>query len=153
MRTSVSNFFVSLFESCLDCFSLKIHRSNLPLCIACFQTVEATFIDDLKNFFLPFVLCCEQEAAGNRKQFLHDYLMHLSSEDLSLPWELFEHLHDGHSCELMPSLEEKISLALDCLYAFPKADQLSKAFRILECIRGRGFRWVSRFLCILMMVF
>ena len=140
MRTSVSNFFMSLFESCLDCFSLKIQRTNLPLYIACFQTVSATFIDDLKNFFLPFVLRCEQEAAGSRKQFLHDYLIHLSSEDLSLPQELFEHLRDGHSCELVPSLEEKISLALDCLCAYPNADQLRKAFHILECIRGRGFR-------------
>jgi len=118
---------------------LKVQRSNLPLCIACFQT-KTTFIDDLKNFFLPFALRCEQEAAGSRKQFLHDYLIHLSSEDLSLPQELFEHLRDGHLCELVPSLEEKISLALDCLYAYPKADQLIKAFHILECIRGRGFR-------------
>ena len=130
-----------------------VQRSNLPACIAYFQTVEATFIDDLKNFFLPFVLRCEQEAAGSRKQFLHDYLIYLSSENLSLPQELFEHLRDGHSCELVPSLEEKISLALDCLYAYPKADQIRKAFHILECIRGRGFKWVCRSLCILMMVF
>jgi hypothetical protein len=139
-HTSVSKFFMSLFESCLDCFSLKVQSSKLSLCIVCFQSVEATFIDELKNFFLPFVLRCEQEAAGSRKQFLHDYLIHLSSEDLSLPQELFEHLRDGHSCELVPSLEEKISLALDCLYAYPKPDQLNKAFHILECVRGRGFR-------------
>jgi hypothetical protein len=102
--------------------------------------VEATFIDDLKNVFLPFILHCEQEAAGSRKQLLHDYLIHLSSQDLSLPHKLFEHLRDGHRCELVPSLEEKISLVLDCLYAYPKADQFSKAFQILECIRGRGLR-------------
>lgn len=140
LRTSFSNFFISLFGSCLGCVSLKVQRSNLPFCIACFQSVEATFIDDLKNFFLPFVLRCEQEAAGSRKQFLHDYLIHLSSQDLSMPHKLFEHLRDGHLCELVPSLEEKISLSIDCLYAYPKTDQLSKAFHVLECIRGRGFR-------------
>ena len=78
-------------------------------------------MDDLKNFFLPFVLRCEQEAAGSRKQFLYDYFIHLSSKDLSLPQELFEHLCDGHFCELVPLLEERISLALDCLYAEPSA--------------------------------
>jgi hypothetical protein len=102
--------------------------------------VEATFIDDLKRFLLPFLLRCEQEAAGSRKQLLHDYLIHLSSQDLSLPRKLFEHLRDEQSCKLVPSLEEKMSLALDCLYAYPEADQLSKAFHILECIPGRGFR-------------
>jgi hypothetical protein len=102
--------------------------------------VEATFVDDLKHFLLPFLLRCEQETARSRKQLLHDYLIHISSQDLSLPHKLFEHLHVEPSCELVPSLEEKILLALDCLYAYPKSDQLSKAFHILECIPGRGFR-------------
>jgi hypothetical protein len=101
--------------------------------------VEATFIDDLKHFLLPFLLRCEQEAAGSRKQLLLDYMKVLSSKDLSLPHKLFEHLREEHSCSLVPSVEEKISLALECLYAYPNADQLRKAFYILECIPGRGF--------------
>ncbi|PNF41038.1 hypothetical protein B7P43_G08226, partial [Cryptotermes secundus] len=102
-------------------------------------SVKATFIDDLKHVLLPFLLRCEQEAAGSRKQLLLDYLKVLSSKDLSLPHKLFEHLHDEHSCSLVPSVEEKISLALECLYAYPNADQLQKAFHILECIPRRGF--------------
>jgi hypothetical protein len=101
--------------------------------------VEATFIDNLKNLLLPFLLRCEKEAAGSRKQLLLDYLIFVSSQDLSLPHKLFEHLRDEHSCSLVPTMEEKISLALHCLYAYPKADQLSKAFHILECIPERGF--------------
>jgi hypothetical protein len=101
--------------------------------------VEATFIDDLKHLLLPFLLRCEKEAAGSRKQLLLQYLMFLSSQDLSLPHKLFEHLRDEHSCSLVPSVEERISLALQCLYAYPEADQLSKAFHILECMPERGF--------------
>lgn len=126
--------------------------SYLYFWIACFQSEKATFIDDLKHLLLPFLLRCEQEAAGSRKQLLLDYLKVLSSKDLSLPHKLFEHLHDEHSCSLVPSVEEKISLALECLYAYPNADQLRKAFHILECIPRRGFGWAFRDLCLFITV-
>lgn len=139
--------FVNL-ESCCDvCLEILI-----VIC-SYFQTVETTFIDDLKHLLLPFLLRCEKEAAGSRRQLLLDYLIFLSSQDLSLPHKLFEHLHNEHSFSLVPSMEEKISLALHCLYAYPEADQLSKAFHILECLPERGFRWAFWFLCLLCIVF
>jgi hypothetical protein len=101
--------------------------------------VEATFIDDLKRLLLPFLLRCEEQAEGSRKKLLLDYMISLSCQDLSLPQKLFEHLREEHPCPLVPLVEEKISLALDCLYAYPNADQLHRAFHILECIQGRGF--------------
>ncbi|KDR17610.1 Neuroblastoma-amplified sequence, partial [Zootermopsis nevadensis] len=114
--------------------------SDLDTCkLLMSKTVETTFIDDLKHLLLPFLLRCEKEAAGSRRQLLLDYLIFLSSQDLSLPHKLFEHLHNEHSFSLVPSMEEKISLALHCLYAYPEADQLSKAFHILECVPERGF--------------
>jgi hypothetical protein len=102
--------------------------------------VEATFIDDLKRLLIPFLLRCEKEVAGSRKQLFLDYLKVLSSKDLSLPHKLFEHLRDDQSCSLVSLVEEKISLVVECLYAYPNTDQFRKAFRILECIPGRGFR-------------
>jgi hypothetical protein len=101
--------------------------------------VEGTFIDDLKHLLLPFLLRCEKEAAGSRQQLFLDYLTFLSSQDLSLPLKLFQYLRDENSCLLVSSVEDKISLALHCLCAYPNADQLSKAFHILECIPERGF--------------
>lgn len=101
--------------------------------------MEANFVDDLKHLLIPFLLRCETEAAGSRKQLLFAYLKVLSSKDLSLPLKLFEHLRDEHSRSLVPSVEEKMSLVLECLYAYPNADQLRKAFHILECIPRRGF--------------
>jgi hypothetical protein len=101
--------------------------------------VEATLIDDLKQLLMPFLLRCETEAPGSRKQLLLAYLKVLSSKDLSMPLKLFEHLRDEHPCSLVPTVEEKISLVLECLYAYPNADQLMKAFHILECVPRRGF--------------
>ncbi|XP_069692436.1 NBAS subunit of NRZ tethering complex-like isoform X2 [Periplaneta americana] len=114
--------------------------SNLDTCkLLMSKTTEATFVEDLKHLLLPFALRCERQSAGCRQQLLSDFLLDLSTQGLTLPLRLFEHLRDELQCPLVPTIEELISLALVCLYAYPNADQLGVAFRILECLPGRGF--------------
>ncbi|KAJ9580565.1 hypothetical protein L9F63_024258, partial [Diploptera punctata] len=100
---------------------------------------EATFVDDLKRILLPFLLRCEKMSPGSRKHLLQAYLTELSSHGLSLPLKLFEYVHNENPNLLVPTLEEKMSLALSSIYAYPNCDQLSTAFLILQHIPERSY--------------
>ncbi|KAG8230150.1 hypothetical protein J437_LFUL010401, partial [Ladona fulva] len=104
------------------------------------KSTESTFVHDIKCLLLPFLVRSEKESKGSLKKLLHDYLIDLSSRDLRLPLQLFKYFSTEQPApSLISSLDEVTSLALDCLYSYPEADQLDVAFQILECLPERGF--------------
>ncbi|XP_046403983.1 neuroblastoma-amplified sequence-like [Ischnura elegans] len=103
------------------------------------KTTESSFVRDMKYLLMPFLVRCEKESKGSLKQLLHDYLIDISSKDLRLPLQLFIYFGSEKSESFLSSLDDRTTLALDCLYAYPEADQLDIAFKILECLPERGF--------------
>ncbi|XP_071447202.1 NBAS subunit of NRZ tethering complex-like [Hetaerina americana] len=103
------------------------------------KSTESSFVHDIKCLLLPFLIRSEKECKGILKKLLHDYLIDISSRDLRLPLKLFEYFSTEQPESLVSSLDEITSLALDCLYSYPEADQLDVAFKILECLPERGF--------------
>ncbi|XP_068083289.1 NBAS subunit of NRZ tethering complex [Anabrus simplex] len=107
------------------------------------KTVKSTFVEDMKHILLPFLVRCERNSSGSKMQVLKSYLLDLSTKDLAMPLCLFEHLRSEQP-NALALWEDAVSLALDCVYTYPNADQLDYAVKILNCISERAYSPVHR---------
>ncbi|XP_076751683.1 NBAS subunit of NRZ tethering complex [Xylocopa sonorina] len=109
------------------------------------MTTEKSFVEDIKNFLLPFIKRRHQYLAGElQKHLLSDYLVSISTEDLKLPVKLFEYLKQSHDNEILQMIEDVATLALDCIYACNDPDIYEKAVFIIDSIaKDRGGRRTS----------
>jgi len=104
-----------------------------------FQSTSETFVSDTQKFLLPHLLRCEKKEPGSKSLLLHDLLVEISTSSLILPLQIFKNFKDEQFGPLFTSTEEVLTLALDCLYAYPEADQLEIAFQYIDCLPEKNF--------------
>nr|XP_034172180.1 neuroblastoma-amplified sequence-like isoform X2 [Osmia lignaria] len=99
------------------------------------KTTEKSFVDDIKNFLLPFIKRRHQYLGGELQRHLFsDYLVCISKEDLKLPVKLFEYLKMSRDEEILQMIEDIATLALDCIYACNDPNMYEKATCIVDSI-------------------
>ncbi|CAK9831040.1 NBAS subunit of NRZ tethering complex [Anthophora retusa] len=109
----------------------NLEKIKLLMCM----TTERSFVDDIKNFLLPFIRRRHQYLGGDLQRHLfRDYLVCISKEDLKLPAKLFEHLNQSHDSEILEMIEDIATLALDCIYACDNLNMYEKAMSIVDSI-------------------
>ncbi|KAK9304884.1 hypothetical protein QLX08_003941 [Tetragonisca angustula] len=106
------------------------------------MTSEKNFIEDIKNFLLPFIKRRHQYLGGElQKHLFSDYLICISKEDLKLPVKLFQYLKHSHDNEILQMIENIATLALDCIYACNDPNMYEKATCIVDSIaKDRNIR-------------
>ncbi|XP_034245235.1 neuroblastoma-amplified sequence-like isoform X2 [Thrips palmi] len=95
------------------------------------KTTENSFLEDMSRLLFPYVERVEKEQPGMKYHLLHDYLISVSSESLTLPLKFFEG-QDELSCGLTP--DEISTIAIDCIYSYVDTDHLHLAQGILAAI-------------------
>ncbi|XP_076667874.1 NBAS subunit of NRZ tethering complex isoform X2 [Andrena cerasifolii] len=99
------------------------------------ETTEKSFVDDIKNFVLPFIKRRHQYLGGELQRHLFsDYLVCSSKGDLKLSVKLFEYLRQSRDIEILRMIEDIATLALDCIYACNDPDMYEKATCIIDAI-------------------
>nr|XP_033341499.1 neuroblastoma-amplified sequence-like isoform X1 [Megalopta genalis] len=97
-------------------------------------TTEKSFVDDLKNFVLPFIKRRHQYLDELQTHLFSDYLICISKEDLKLSVKLFEYLKISQDNEILQMIENIATLALDCIYACNDSNMYDKAICIVDSI-------------------
>ncbi|XP_047117537.1 NBAS subunit of NRZ tethering complex-like isoform X2 [Schistocerca piceifrons] len=98
------------------------------------KTSEETFVNDIKHLLLPFLERCEKQSEGIKMKLLGEYLVDVSSDNLKLPYKLFEYLLMEPNSVITADTEEIINLGFTCIYASPDPDQLDIAEGITTLI-------------------
>ncbi|XP_076245721.1 NBAS subunit of NRZ tethering complex [Calliopsis andreniformis] len=98
-------------------------------------TTDNSFVNDIKNFVLPFIRKRHEYLGGElQRHLLSDYLICVSKENLILTVKLFEYLRQSRDIEIFEMIEDIATLALDCIYACNDIDMYEKAMRIIDSI-------------------
>lgn len=100
------------------------------------QCTEENFVKNARQWLVPFLNRCESHEPGSRKELLKRYLESLAKEGLNCCRKVFENSKPGQSDPIISDVQEVVSLALDCLYACERSDQLKDACIILDCIQA-----------------
>ncbi|GLH06021.1 Neuroblastoma-amplified sequence [Gryllus bimaculatus] len=103
------------------------------------KSTEATFVRDVQNILRPFLVQCEKKTAGSQLQLLRGCLLDIASHHLSLPLLLFEHFRSDFNDSVI-KWSDAVTLAFDCLYAYPHADQWDIASKIVQCVGDKNIR-------------
>ncbi|XP_053978605.1 NBAS subunit of NRZ tethering complex-like isoform X1 [Hylaeus volcanicus] len=99
------------------------------------MTTEKSFVDDIKNFVLPFIKRRHQYLGGELQRHLFsDYLISISKEDLTLLVKLFEYIKQSQDNEIVQMIEDIAILALHCIYACNDPNMYEKATCIVNSI-------------------
>lgn len=76
----------------------------------------------------------QQPEENSGEQLLHDYLVSISEDDLSLAVKFFDYLKFTHNREIIKDTDRIMKIALDCIYSCKNFDMYEKAKNIFECI-------------------
>ncbi|RZF42481.1 hypothetical protein LSTR_LSTR004400 [Laodelphax striatellus] len=98
------------------------------------DATEESFVGNLLHRVVPYVDRHEGLVPNSRKSLLSQLFSNLSSQSLSLPLKLFQYLKEEPENRVMATLEDRISLTLECLYTNATIDEIDKAFVILSCL-------------------
>ncbi|XP_015606385.1 neuroblastoma-amplified sequence [Cephus cinctus] len=96
---------------------------------------QKSFVVNIKNFVLPFIKRKQKYLGGElNKYLLHDYLVSLSKDDLTLPVKFFEYVKQSHDIQVVEMIDDVVTLALDCIYSCHEPDMYDMANEIFESI-------------------
>lgn len=99
------------------------------------MTTEKTFVNDIKNFVLPFIKRRHQYLGGElQKHLFSDYLISTSKDNLKLSVKFFEYLKQSCDNEILQMIENIVTLALDCIYACNDPNMYETAICIVDSI-------------------
>ncbi|XP_017875232.2 neuroblastoma-amplified sequence-like [Ceratina calcarata] len=99
------------------------------------KTTEKSFVEDIKNFLLPFIKRRHAYMGGElEKHLFSDYLVSISKDNLKLSVKLFEYLKKTRDGEIFQMIDDIATLALDCIYACNDPDMYEKAMSIMDSI-------------------
>ncbi|KAG7161624.1 Neuroblastoma-amplified sequence-like 1 [Homarus americanus] len=96
-----------------------------------------TYIQNIRRWLLPFLARCEKWCPGSAQILLRTYVVTTAKQDLGLPLKILQHSRPDQHAQIIPSAEEMMTIAIDCVYACEKENQLPRAFAILECLPER----------------
>ncbi|XP_039281626.1 neuroblastoma-amplified sequence [Nilaparvata lugens] len=98
------------------------------------DATEESFVGNLLHRVVPYADRHEGLVPNSRKTLLFQLLSNLSSQSLTLPLKLFQYLKDEPENKIASTLEDRISLTLECLYTNSTIDEIDKAFSILKIL-------------------
>ncbi|XP_043256899.1 neuroblastoma-amplified sequence-like [Colletes gigas] len=134
---------VGLEDHSLDQLQKLTNLEKIKLLMS--TTTEKSFVDDIKNFILPFVQRRHQYLGRELERHLFsDYLICISKEDLKLSVKLFEYIKQSQDNEIVQMIEDIVILALACIYACNDPDMYEKAMSIIDSIaKDRGAKRIA----------
>ncbi|ELT90143.1 hypothetical protein CAPTEDRAFT_162693 [Capitella teleta] len=97
------------------------------------------YTKNLHRWLLPFLQRVDEREANASHTLLREYLISMATDDLSLCLKVFEASKANLRYPIIIDEAELMSLALECIYASKRDDQVSYAFGILECLPQRDF--------------
>ncbi|KAM8953953.1 NBAS subunit of NRZ tethering complex isoform 2-T2 [Pelodytes ibericus] len=100
---------------------------------------EEQYVKNAYQWMVPFVHRCEAQTAGLANALLKEYLVTLAKDDLKFPLKVFQHSKPDFKQKLIPDQDQLMIIALECIYACERDDQLSLCYDILECLPQRGY--------------
>ncbi|XP_053317315.1 NBAS subunit of NRZ tethering complex [Spea bombifrons] len=100
---------------------------------------EEDYMKNAYQWMVPFLHRCEAQAPGSANALLKEYLVTLAKDDLKFPLKVFQHSKPDCQQKLVPDQDQLMIMALDCIYACERDNQLSLCYDILECLPQRGY--------------
>uniref|UniRef100_A0A8C4QLG4 Uncharacterized protein n=1 Tax=Eptatretus burgeri TaxID=7764 RepID=A0A8C4QLG4_EPTBU len=101
------------------------------------------FVRDAFRWLVPF-LQRVQARDGSSNSLLHQYLLGLASNDLTCPRLVFQNSTPVRTQRVITDDALLMELALECVYACTRTDQLALCYDILECLPQRKPRKDSK---------
>ncbi|XP_011497218.1 PREDICTED: neuroblastoma-amplified sequence-like [Ceratosolen solmsi marchali] len=94
---------------------------------------EKNFVLNIKTMLLPYSRRRKRYLDDTlKKDLLCEYLVFLSTTDLTLPIKFFEYLKSSYDFEILDSIENINELAIDCIYACTDVEMYTKAKVIFD---------------------
>ncbi|XP_075215601.1 NBAS subunit of NRZ tethering complex-like isoform X2 [Lycorma delicatula] len=137
---------VLVYELNLEDMDLEILEKKSPIekCLLLLSdSDEASFIEDMLHRVVPFLNRCEGLHPGSKKSLLSQLIKSFGSISLSLPLKLFQYCQDEPNNSIISTLEDRVRLTLDCLYAYTETEELDKAFKILRFLPDKTSMQIS----------
>ncbi|KAL2082096.1 hypothetical protein ACEWY4_021914 [Coilia grayii] len=112
---------------------------------------EQRYVRNCFQWMVPFLQRCERVgvagggaesgggAEGPAAKLLREYLVSLSTDDLTLPLKVFQHSKPDCNQKIISDPDQLMRVALDCIYSSERDDQLPLCYDILECLPQRGY--------------
>ncbi|XP_069188396.1 NBAS subunit of NRZ tethering complex-like isoform X2 [Procambarus clarkii] len=100
-------------------------------------STHETYIQNIRRWLLPFLARCEKWQPGSGRSLLYTYIVNAAKQGLGLPLKILQHSRPDQHARIITSAEEMMTIAIDCVYACEKENQLPRAFAILECLPER----------------
>lgn len=93
-----------------------------------------------KKYLVPFLQKCNDKEPGARYYLLDQYLTTVGQYDLKKVLQVIERSKPGTRDPIIPSMEELMRLAYNCIYACKSVSQEDNILAVLNCLpeRNRG---------------
>nr|XP_042904334.1 neuroblastoma-amplified sequence [Parasteatoda tepidariorum] len=115
---------LSDFQKLSDSEKVKLIMSTTP---------KENFIAHLYSWLVPYLNQCEKYSSGSAKPLLKNYILYMSSNDLSYCKMFMESLK-SETCSILCEFDDMVFLGLDCVYACERTDELKNAAAIYEIL-------------------
>ncbi|XP_071535636.1 NBAS subunit of NRZ tethering complex-like [Panulirus ornatus] len=119
----------------LDKFSKLLDDEKIMQLMS--TSTPETYIQNIRRWLLPFLARCEKWQPGSASVLMRTYLVTIATDDLRLPLKILQHSRPDQHAPIITSAEEMMTIAIECVYACEKENQLLRAFAILECLPER----------------
>ena len=93
------------------------------------KSTKSNIISCVNRILIPFLNRLESLEEGTRSYLLRNYLLHMAATSLLLPYEIIKHgastlsnVNSSDKINVFVSIEEYISIGIDCIYAFETND-------------------------------
>ncbi|KAK3865525.1 hypothetical protein Pcinc_028882 [Petrolisthes cinctipes] len=131
----------------LDEFLALSHLEKITSLMS--SSTSETYIQNVRRWLLPCLNRIDKWEPGSAKTLLHTYMVNTAKDDLGLPLKILQHSRPDQHAPIIPSAAEMMMVAVECVYACQREDQLPQAFAVLECLpeRGSGHVGESEELC------
>ena len=90
---------------------------------------QSHIISSVNRILIPFLNRLELLEEGSRSYLLRNYLLHMSATSLVLPYEIIKNgasaltsTNSSDKINIFSSIEEFVSIGIDCIYAFETND-------------------------------
>uniref|UniRef100_T2MK53 Neuroblastoma-amplified sequence n=1 Tax=Hydra vulgaris TaxID=6087 RepID=T2MK53_HYDVU len=112
------------------------HISKMKLLMT--KTTDESFISDYKALLNPYLQKVEKKNGKvTRQKLIHQFMTDIAVSDLTCCLKLVQNSTPGLAEPLIADVAEIMRLAMDCIYANKRYDQLHIAFSIVECLPAK----------------
>ncbi|XP_033634879.1 neuroblastoma-amplified sequence-like [Asterias rubens] len=103
------------------------------------KSPKEMYVKNIKRWVIPFLDRGERQHLGKRNELLTQYMLCMAKEDLTNCVMIFENSKSMNAGSIVTESHLLMSLALQCVYASERNDQLSLTLAVLHCMPRRSF--------------